>query len=372
MKKKSTLIIALLSLFYVNVMNAENPTISAKGFNVFSSNTCEISKTHAGGCWETEVSSVTPNNGKFDIEILVTYIGQGGGKNGCKELSHYSIDAANNSFSNLSWSRVTGNAQGNMVSGTGNNDPFNKRGFKLDNVSNIGDGDAGSFKINYTLDYLQNQQFLAKAGNDYTQLASFSIADFQQVMNCQTTCDVADNTTSSTTITESQIKTLTGSPNGGTFSIVSGGGTISGNTYTPADVNANTTVIIRYTIAADGSCAATSSDATFTVTDEACSQSPTGAALGFNIFTLENLNLTTNETEGNVATGGDLTISGNYQIATNDPGSFSVNNVPIGLVVGGKVNYQSGNSLQINQNTYVKIGNAQNSKVWYTDQNGAN
>jgi len=77
---------------------------------------------------------------------------------------------------------------------------------------------------------------------------------------------VADNTTSTATITENETKTLIGAPNGGTWTIVSGGGTINGNVYTPDNINTNTTVKIRYTIAADGSCAATTSDVTFTVT----------------------------------------------------------------------------------------------------------
>ena len=76
----------------------------------------------------------------------------------------------------------------------------------------------------------------------------------------------ANNTTSTASINENQTKTLTGSPSGGSWSIVSGGGTINGSTYTPANINTNTTVKIRYTIAANGSCAATSDDVTFTVT----------------------------------------------------------------------------------------------------------
>jgi hypothetical protein len=81
-------------------------------------------------------------------------------------------------------------------------------------------------------------------------------------------CDtlVADNTTATATINEGQTKNLTGTPSGGSWSIVSGGGSITGTTYTPADINTNTTVRIRYTIAANGSCAATSDDVTFTVT----------------------------------------------------------------------------------------------------------
>ena len=80
-------------------------------------------------------------------------------------------------------------------------------------------------------------------------------------------CDVvADNTTTTASITEGQTKNLTGNPPGGSWSIVSGGGSITGSTYTPANINTNTTVKIRYTIAADGSCDATTDDVTFTVT----------------------------------------------------------------------------------------------------------
>ena len=222
---------------------------------------CKISKNHLRGCWETQISSVLASNGKFDIEVIVTYVGT----NSCKGLSHFSIEADNNSFSNVAWSVVSGNPSGTLSNSLGNNDPFD--GFKLDNINGIGDGVAGSFKMTYTLDYLQDQQFLAKAGNDYSQIASFSTADFQQVMNCQNPpCEVADNTTTTTTITENETKTLSGTPAGGTFSIVSGGGSINGSTYTPDDINTNTNVVIRYSVAANGTCSATSDDITFTVT----------------------------------------------------------------------------------------------------------
>lgn len=103
----------------------------------------------------------------------------------------------------------------------------------------------------------------------------------------------------------------------------------------------------------------------------AYSQSPTTPAQGFNVFIENNMTLQTNESEGPVACGGDLVVNGNYQVAVNHPGNFMVNGVTIGLLVGGKVNYQSGNALQVNQNTYVKIGNGTGSHVWYYDQNNA-
>lgn len=82
--------------------------------------------------------------------------------------------------------------------------------------------------------------------------------------------NVANNTTSTTAIDETQTKALTGTPGGGSWSIVSGGGSIAGTTYTPPDVSGPTSVTIRYTIAANGACPATTSDATFTVNDATC------------------------------------------------------------------------------------------------------
>ncbi|MCB6022925.1 hypothetical protein LIS97_12860, partial [Flavobacterium psychrophilum] len=66
----------------------------------------------------------------------------------------------------------------------------------------------------------------------------------------------ATNTTSTAAICENTTKALTATPAGGTWSVLSGGGTILGTTYTPADVAADTPVTIRYTVAANGSCAA--------------------------------------------------------------------------------------------------------------------
>ncbi len=111
--------------------------------------------------------------------------------------------------------------------------------------------------------------------------------------------------------------------------------------------------------------------ATMLFSDMAHAQSPTAPTQGFNVFAENHLKLATNESDGPVACGGDLTIQGNYQVAINEPGTFTVGGVKIGLLVGGKVNYQSGNALQVNQNTYVKIGNGTGSYVWYYDQNNA-
>ena len=76
---------------------------------------------------------------------------------------------------------------------------------------------------------------------------------------------IATNSTSTADICETAVTNLIGNPSGGSWSIISGGGTISGSTYTPANISANTTVTIRYTIASNGTCPASFSDKSFTV-----------------------------------------------------------------------------------------------------------
>jgi len=101
-------------------------------------------------------------------------------------------------------------------------------------------------------------------------------------------------------------------------------------------------------------------------------QSPTAPALGFNAFLQQNATLTTNESEGPIALGGNLTVNGNYQVNIHSINAFTVSSVPIGLFVGGQVNLSS-NSLQVDGTSYVKIGNCagSNVKVWYVDNNNA-
>jgi choice-of-anchor A domain-containing protein len=106
-------------------------------------------------------------------------------------------------------------------------------------------------------------------------------------------------------------------------------------------------------------------------------QSPTSAAMNFNIFSQGDATLTSHETEGPVAIGGNLT-TGQYQISFDSRmGNYFVNGASIALAVGGGVKLASG-SLAINGNNYVKIGNCTPGdqsltklKVWYRDQNNA-
>jgi LruC domain-containing protein/choice-of-anchor A domain-containing protein len=100
-------------------------------------------------------------------------------------------------------------------------------------------------------------------------------------------------------------------------------------------------------------------------------QSPTAPALGFNVFVKNSATLNTNETDGPVAMGGNLLVKGNYVVAAQSAGTFKVGNTPIGLLIGGKIDYQANNRILVN-NGYVKVGNATGSTVYYKDNNGAN
>jgi len=100
-------------------------------------------------------------------------------------------------------------------------------------------------------------------------------------------------------------------------------------------------------------------------------QSPTAPALAFNVFTQNGCSFYSSETEGPVAMGGDLTIAGSYGVSSHGNFSYQVSGVNIGLLVGGKVNYNGGSSLQVLNNGYVKIGTQNGSKAWYLDPNNA-
>lgn len=149
---------------------------------------CEVSKVNGGG-FTTIIESVTDNcNGTHTIVLRVEHNGCGGPQ--CKALSHYSVEALPGTYSNVSVVRRSGSMTWSKIELGPNlgSDPF--KGFKIDGVKNIGGGKAGIFAITYTLSGgLQNQQVSAKAGTA-GQIASFSKADFEYVMNCNgTTCN---------------------------------------------------------------------------------------------------------------------------------------------------------------------------------------
>lgn len=157
---------------------------------------CYVTKNllHDGktqGGYTASIQSVVCNsNSSHTITLRISH--NGCSSSACKELSHFSVQANQNSYSSISTARISGNANlGNIDNGWNlGQDPF--KGFKIDNTSNIGDGKSGVFTITYTLSGgLQNQQVLAKAGQYYF-LASFTISEFTSVMNCNSSGCMSD------------------------------------------------------------------------------------------------------------------------------------------------------------------------------------
>ncbi|MEI7500787.1 MAG: LruC domain-containing protein [Bacteroidota bacterium] len=145
---------------------------------------CDINKPNGIG-FSTSIHSVVCNNNNT-YTIVLWIINDGCHESSCKELSHLSVEADAGTYSNISVQHISG---GMTYSGIDDGphlggDPFD--GFKVEGIHGIGEGHAGTFAITYTLTSLQAQQVLAKAGNAH-YIASFTIADFTSVMNCNHT-----------------------------------------------------------------------------------------------------------------------------------------------------------------------------------------
>ncbi|GAA1808801.1 hypothetical protein GCM10009682_33250 [Luedemannella flava] len=97
---------------------------------------------------------------------------------------------------------------------------------------------------------------------------------------------------------------------------------------------------------------------------------------GFLVYVAEDANLITNENEGTLAVGGDLTVGGNYQLAFVTAGNFIVpgETLPTSLVVGGQVDWAAstaGVRLYVSLASNVHIGDMSNSFARWTDNNNA-
>jgi LruC domain-containing protein len=126
----------------------------------------------------TKIQSVTQNGANYDITIQVAHNGCGGSN--CKALSHYAIEVDSGNLVGIPVFTPSTGMSGNLVYGL---PQYAFDGFKIDNTSGIGGGIANTFLVTYTVGSLQNQRFVAKAGNSYDRIAAFTSADFTCVMN---------------------------------------------------------------------------------------------------------------------------------------------------------------------------------------------
>ena len=99
-----------------------------------------------------------------------------------------------------------------------------------------------------------------------------------------------------------------------------------------------------------------------------CNGNPTASAQGFTTFLLNDATITSNENEGTLALGGNLTLDNIYTLALNSANSYIVgtDTNPTALVVGGRIFYISGNGLNIVNGGFVKIGDLTGSNIYDT------
>lgn len=155
--------------------------IAAASVQVQGQTSCELTRTHGQG-FTTSIESVVEDcDGGFEIKLRLEHDGCSGPS--CKELSNYAVEAQAGTYSDISVGDVVGGFNyGQIETGNlGSKIPFD--GFKVDGVSGIGDGNAGSFVITYTLSELQDQRVSTKAGPN-TDIVTFEKSDFEDFLLC--------------------------------------------------------------------------------------------------------------------------------------------------------------------------------------------
>ncbi|AXT62754.1 choice-of-anchor A family protein [Aquimarina sp. AD10] len=97
---------------------------------------------------------------------------------------------------------------------------------------------------------------------------------------------------------------------------------------------------------------------------------PTANALGYNAFVRNEAHLGSGDTDGPVAIGGDLTLDGIITVAGQTAGTnyFNGDSEASSLVVNGKIIYDHGQGIQLNQG-FAKVGDLQGSFVYDLDNN---
>jgi hypothetical protein len=153
-------------------------------FSTFSASgqqNCQVVKDHGQG-YTTSINNVTDNGN--NSHTIVLNVKHNGCTDSCKSMARYSVEAQPGTYSNVFITLISGNLNYQNIDLGPNlgGDPFT--GFRLTGTAGFGNGSPGEFNITYTLTGgLQNQQTQVKAGGDFL-LASFTIDDFQYVLDC--------------------------------------------------------------------------------------------------------------------------------------------------------------------------------------------
>ena len=158
-------------VFSLQVSKAPEISIASTAY----SSSCAVTRDHGAG-YSTTIASVLGNgDGTYTIELAVNHDGCSG--SACPELTHFSVEADYGSYTLESLSGIVGI----LDAGPDIGEDF--QGFKIDSISGIGNGTAGTFIITYTLTSLQDQEMVAHGGgNAYSVM--FDVADFEYVLSC--------------------------------------------------------------------------------------------------------------------------------------------------------------------------------------------
>jgi peptidoglycan/xylan/chitin deacetylase (PgdA/CDA1 family) len=148
---------------------------------------CKIVKKIGCG-YSTKLDSVTRNSdGTHAISYEIA--NDGSKKEGCKGISYASVEAVPGSYSNVSFTAKKGklNLGPNLTKAKKDKNNDNEdliQGFQIDELSNLGGGKAGSFKLSYTLAGNFYDQNVMIKSDKIRNIAEFSVADFENVLRC--------------------------------------------------------------------------------------------------------------------------------------------------------------------------------------------
>ena len=155
-------------------------------FIVFSSSliiaqeSCEVTLNHDEGYTST-ISSVLDNG---DDSFTITITVENDGCIGCKAINRYSIQAIPDTYSDVSIESLAGDFSFNVLDLGPNVRCFPYDGFGIVGINGIGNGNAGSFSVTYTLSGdLQDQIVQPRAPFSPMPLL-FTAEDFQAVLEC--------------------------------------------------------------------------------------------------------------------------------------------------------------------------------------------
>ena len=158
--------------FSLEVFNAPEIAIAAASYG-----TCSLTRVHGSG-FTTTLGAVVDADNTYSVQLIVVYDGCSDAD--CLQLKEYVVES--NPTYVIDYVDGNGTDEATTSDASAGEDPFD--GFKVVFADGMGgDGNAEWFKLDYTIDSLQDQRMAVKtAAGD--QVVSFSTKDFEYVLEC--------------------------------------------------------------------------------------------------------------------------------------------------------------------------------------------